>query len=133
MTALVVVLAVAVVVFAQLGNAAFGEGDPGVHFAVEVRVSDLVQGVTLVRIGAHDVLHAVEVGVDFTAQQHAVTVFTLSDDAVIECLPTCRSADDPPRYPPVTAGEHLMAKLLGPRTGTASTAADTAGDRLDVI
>ena len=31
-------------------------------------------------------------------------------DALIECLPTCQSADDPPRYPPVTAGEHLMAQ-----------------------
>ena len=40
-------------------------------------------------------------------------------DALIECLPTCQSADDPPRYPPVTAGEHLMGKLLGPRTRTA--------------
>ena len=51
-------------------------------------------------------------------------------DAVIECLPTCRSAEHPPKYAPVTAGEHLMAKLLGPRTGTTSVAADTAGDRL---
>ena len=51
-------------------------------------------------------------------------------DAVIECLPTCQSPEHPPKYAPVTAGEHLMAKLLGPRTGTASVAADTAGDRL---
>ena len=42
-------------------------------------------------------------------------------------------AGDPPRYPPVTAGEHLMGKLLGPRTGTASVAADTAGDRLAAV
>jgi isopenicillin N synthase-like dioxygenase len=54
-------------------------------------------------------------------------------DAVIECLPTCCSVDDPPKYPPVTAGEHLMAKLLGPRTRTASVAADTAGDRLAAV
>ncbi len=50
-------------------------------------------------------------------------------DAVIECLPTCTSAADPPRYPPVTAGEHLMAKLIGPRLLQASDAVDTAGDR----
>ena len=50
-------------------------------------------------------------------------------DALIECLPTCRSATDPPRYPPVTAGEHLMAKLMGPRLLRASDAVDTAGDR----
>ena len=51
-------------------------------------------------------------------------------DAVIECLPTCRSPEHPPKYAPVTAGEHLMGKLLGPRTATTSVAADTAGDRL---
>jgi isopenicillin N synthase-like dioxygenase len=50
-------------------------------------------------------------------------------DARIECLPTCTDADNPPRYPPVIAGEHLLAKLLGPRTMTASDALDTAADR----
>lgn len=54
-------------------------------------------------------------------------------DALIECLPTCTSDDDPPRYPPVTAGDHLMAKLMGPRTLQASTAFDTSGDRLDRV
>jgi hypothetical protein len=42
-------------------------------------------------------------------------------------LATCVSADNPPRYGPVQAGEHLMAKLLGPRTLRASTAASTLG------
>jgi isopenicillin N synthase-like dioxygenase len=28
-------------------------------------------------------------------------------DTVIECLPTCRSADDPPRHPPITYGDYL--------------------------
>lgn len=51
-------------------------------------------------------------------------------DALVECLPTCTDADHPPRYAPLTAGEHLMAKLLGPRTFTASVAAQTTGDRL---
>jgi len=50
-------------------------------------------------------------------------------DALVECLPTCTTADNPPRYPPVLAGDHLMAKLLGPRTLQASTATSTAGDR----
>jgi isopenicillin N synthase-like dioxygenase len=36
-------------------------------------------------------------------------------DALIEVLPTCTSADDPPRYPTVRAGDHLMAKLMGPK------------------
>ncbi|HSP28900.1 MAG TPA: 2OG-Fe(II) oxygenase family protein [Ilumatobacteraceae bacterium] len=36
-------------------------------------------------------------------------------DAVIECLPTCCDDSNPPRYAPVTSGDHLMAKLMGPR------------------
>lgn len=36
-------------------------------------------------------------------------------DALIEVLPSCTSADNPARYTPITSGEHLMAKLLGPR------------------
>jgi isopenicillin N synthase-like dioxygenase len=51
-------------------------------------------------------------------------------DALIECLPTCTSASNPPRYEPVTAGEHLMRKVLGPRTLTVSDATNTAADRL---
>ena len=50
-------------------------------------------------------------------------------DARIECLPTCTSADNPPRYAPVTAGQHLVAKLMGPRLLRASDAVDTSGDR----
>jgi isopenicillin N synthase-like dioxygenase len=50
-------------------------------------------------------------------------------DAVVECLPTCRSASNPARYQPVTAGDHLIAKLLGPRLLRPSDAVDTSGDR----
>lgn len=50
-------------------------------------------------------------------------------DARIECVPTCTDADHPPKYAPVIAGEHLMAKLMGPRTLTKSDATDTAADR----
>jgi isopenicillin N synthase-like dioxygenase len=53
-----------------------------------------------------------------------------NDDAVIECLPTCTSQDNPPRYAAVTAGEHLLAKLLGPRTASRSDANSTIGDRI---
>jgi isopenicillin N synthase-like dioxygenase len=54
-------------------------------------------------------------------------------DALVECLPTCTSASNPPRYPPVTAGEHLMRKVLGPRTLTVSDATNTATDRLSEV
>lgn len=50
-------------------------------------------------------------------------------DARIECVPTCTDAEHPPKYPPVLAGEHLMAKLMGPRTLEASNAIDTSADR----
>jgi isopenicillin N synthase-like dioxygenase len=32
-------------------------------------------------------------------------------EALIECLPTCQSANDPPRYAPIAAGPHLMSKF----------------------
>jgi isopenicillin N synthase-like dioxygenase len=51
-------------------------------------------------------------------------------DAIVECLPTCVSSERPAKYAPVRAGEHLKAKLLGPRTMTRSDAASTLGSRL---
>lgn len=50
-------------------------------------------------------------------------------DARIECLPSCTDATNPPKYPPVIAGEHLLAKLMGPRMLRSSDAIDTAADR----
>ncbi|MDT3442103.1 MULTISPECIES: isopenicillin N synthase family oxygenase [unclassified Pseudofrankia] len=54
-------------------------------------------------------------------------------DAVVECLPTCTGPDDPPRYPPVVAGEHLTAKLAAPRLHRPTTATSTLGDRADAV
>lgn len=36
-------------------------------------------------------------------------------DALIEVLPTCISDENPAKYRPITSGEHMMAKLVGPR------------------
>jgi isopenicillin N synthase-like dioxygenase len=36
-------------------------------------------------------------------------------DMVIECIPSCCGPGDPPRYPPVVAGEWMLAKVLGGR------------------
>ena len=33
-------------------------------------------------------------------------------DALIECLPTCCGPDNPPRYEPVTSGQHRLTKFL---------------------
>lgn len=51
-------------------------------------------------------------------------------DALIECLPTCHDADNPPKYPAVIAGEHILAKLIAPRTLSPTTAVNTAADRI---
>jgi isopenicillin N synthase-like dioxygenase len=50
-------------------------------------------------------------------------------DAVVECLPTCCSTDRPARYPATTAGDHLMAKLLGPRLQRFSETTSTLDGR----
>jgi isopenicillin N synthase-like dioxygenase len=50
-------------------------------------------------------------------------------DALIDPIPTCVSDSNPARYTPVTAGEHLLAKLKGSREMERSTAASTLGDR----
>jgi len=39
--------------------------------------------------------------------------FEPSFDTVVECLPTCcncDNGDDPPKWPPITSGEHLLSK-----------------------
>jgi len=51
-------------------------------------------------------------------------------DAVIECLPSCVSDDNPARYEPVTVGEHLAAKLAGSRGGQLNSCATREAARL---
>jgi len=46
-----------------------------------------------------------------TARQSIAFFHNANWDAVIECLPTCSGPGNPPRYPPVTAGRHLMDKF----------------------
>jgi len=53
---------------------------------------------------------------DGAVRRRSVAAFLEADpDVLIEPIPTCVSADNPARYAPVTAGDYLMAKLLGPR------------------
>ena len=55
-------------------------------------------------------------------------------DALVTVMPTCVSDAHPARYTPVTAGEHLMQKLMGPRTLQKSTADLTGlGDRASAL
>ena len=60
------------------------------------------------------------------SRRRSIAFFHEADyDALVTVMPTCRSADNPPRYVPVTAGEHLMNKLMGPRTLQKSNADQT--------
>jgi isopenicillin N synthase-like dioxygenase len=42
-------------------------------------------------------------------------------DAVIECIPSCQSRDNPPRYPVTTSGEHLRSQFVRTQTQQENT------------
>ena len=46
-----------------------------------------------------------------TRRQSMVYFVNCNPDAQIECLPGCHSDDNPPRHPPITAGDHRRMKL----------------------
>jgi isopenicillin N synthase-like dioxygenase len=52
------------------------------------------------------------IGVPGRSRYSVACFFDLDHDALIECLPTCTGPDDPPRHPPVLAGEHLRERYL---------------------
>jgi isopenicillin N synthase-like dioxygenase len=51
-------------------------------------------------------------------------------DTVMECLPTCRSADRPAKYAPITLGHHVQEKIRAGRTSTVVDVQQTTGERL---
>lgn len=40
-----------------------------------------------------------------------------NQDAVVECIPTCATADNPAKYPPIGAGDYIMEKFAKQRVG----------------
>ena len=73
-------------------------------------------------------------GTDGPARRRSVAFFHDGNyDALVEVLPTCCSEENPPRYPPILAGDHLMAKLTAPRDQVVSTATDFVGERRDAV
>lgn len=48
----------------------------------------------------------------------AVLFHSPNRDAVITCLEPCQSAERPPRFPPITAGEHMRARIEASRAHT---------------
>ena len=66
-------------------------------------------------------------GTDGSARRRSIAWFQQPDhDAVIACLPGCSSPERPARYDPVRSGDHLIAKLMGPRQHRPSEAAPVA-------
>ena len=43
-----------------------------------------------------------------------------NDDLVVECLPTCQSAEHPPKYPPIRAGAQRFAKIEASKRAAAA-------------
>jgi isopenicillin N synthase-like dioxygenase len=50
-------------------------------------------------------------------------------EALVACLESCCTEQDPAHYQPVLAGDHLLAKLVGARTAKKAETASTAGAR----
>lgn len=44
-------------------------------------------------------------------RQSMVFFLNANGDAEIACIPSCQSADRPPKYPPITAGDYLALKM----------------------
>ena len=52
------------------------------------------------------------VGISASTQRQSIAFFVQPNyDALIECIPTCRIGNEPPKHPPVKAWEHRHAKL----------------------
>lgn len=82
---------------------------PSVPGAFVINVGDLLQRWTNDRYVS--TMHRV-IGVPGRSRYSVACFFDLDHDALIECLPTCTGPDDPPRHPPVLAGEHLRERYL---------------------
>ncbi len=74
-------------------------------------------------------------GLNGPARRRSIAYFHEANyDAVVTVMPTCVGADGVVKYQPITAGEHLMNKLIGPRTMQPSQAdQSTLGDRLAAV
>jgi len=81
-------------------------------------------------------IHRVVPGLPGAAPRRSFAFFQDGNlDAVIECLPSCRSEQRPPRYQPITLGRHLQDKIRGGRSQTrleeaVQTTGERGGDRL---
>jgi isopenicillin N synthase-like dioxygenase len=67
-------------------------------------------------------------GADGPVRRRSVARFLDGEpDMVVECIPSCCSAERPPLYPPVVAGEWLRAKIVGSVTQQEAVLPQPAG------
>jgi isopenicillin N synthase-like dioxygenase len=60
-------------------------------------------------------------------ERYSIPVFYEPNfDTIVECLPTCCSASNPPKYRPITSGGHLLEKYIQTHTGYDATAKPAA-------
>lgn len=68
--------------------------------------------------------------VEGPSRRRSIAYFFDGDwDAIVECLPTCCSDDQPAKYAPVRALDHLMNKLVGGRAMEPAASTAHLGDR----
>ncbi|HLI29069.1 MAG TPA: 2-oxoglutarate and iron-dependent oxygenase domain-containing protein [Chloroflexota bacterium] len=80
--------------------------------AAIVNTGDLLERWTNGRFRSSPHRVAVPSGPAAARARYSVVLFhSPSADTVVAPLPTCQSATRPPRYPPVRAGDHLLARL----------------------
>jgi len=77
---------------------------------------------------------AIQAREGLTVRRRSLPFFHEGDyDMVVECLPTCCGPNDPAKYPPVLAGEHVRAKVLSGHLKEAAKVGSTLGNRVDAL
>src|SRR5262245_53703785 len=64
----------------------------------------------------HRVVHPPQEPARLGRRQSLVFFHNPNYDAVIACIPSCQSPDQPPKYPVTTSGEHLRAQFVRTQT-----------------
>lgn len=84
--------------------------------SIVVNTGDMMERWTNGRFAS--TLHRVQPRNDASDRYSIALFFDPDDEVSVECLPSCMGPDNPARYPPTTAGEHLLSKLRASHRAT---------------